>query len=215
MVDTSKTPVRMREAAGGRDDALVVCGLSCERGERELFAGISFEVQGGHLLLVTGPNGSGKSSLLRILAGLLEPSAGSYRPPGRGSFARSVGYLGHANAVKARLSVRENLISWAELARAGKTVEPILQRVGLGAFLDMPAGWLSAGQLRRLALSRILIGGARLWLLDEPAANLDPAGEAVLQAELARHRAAGGSAVVTAPADIAMADAQRLELAGR
>ena len=215
MVDTSKTPARMGEASRGRDDALVVRDLSCERGERGLFADVSFVVPDGHLLLVTGPNGSGKSSLLRILAGLLEPSAGSYRPPERGTFARSIGYLGHANAVKIRLSVRENLIFWAQLARAQKTVEPILQRVGLGAVMDLPAGWLSAGQLRRLALSRILIGDARLWLLDEPAANLDSAGEAVLQAELTRHRAAGGSAVVTAPSDIEMADAQRLELAGR
>ncbi len=205
----------MPEAPGGRDDALVVRGLSCERGERELFSEVSFVVADGQLLLVTGPNGSGKSSLLRILAGLLEPSAGSCRPPGRGPFARSVEYLGHANAVKIRLSVRENLTFWAQLAGAGNAVEPILQRVGLGAFVDMPAGWLSAGQLRRLALSRILIGDARLWLLDEPAANLDSAGEAVLKAELARHRAAGGSAIVTAPADIEMADAERLELAGR
>ena len=205
----------MAEAPAGREDALVVRGLSCERGERELFSGVTFTVPDGRLLLVTGPNGSGKSSLLRILAGLLEPSAGSYRPPERGAFARSVGYLGHANAVKIRLSVRENLAFWARFARAEHSVEPTLGRVGLGAFMDMPAGWLSAGQLRRLALARILVGDARLWLLDEPAANLDSAGEAVLQAELARHRAAGGSAVVTAPTDIEMADAQRLELAGR
>ena len=203
----------MPEAPGGGDDALVVRGLSCERGERELFSEVSFVVPDGQLLLVTGPNGSGKSSLLRILAGLLEPSAGSYRPPERGTFARSVEYLGHANAVKIRLSVRENLTFWAQLAGARSTVEPILERVGLGAFMDMPAGWLSAGQLRRLALSRILIGDARLWLLDEPAANLDSAGEAVLEAELTRHRAAGGSAVVAAPTDIEMAGAQRLELA--
>ena len=205
----------MTEAPAGRDDALVVRGLSCERGERGLFSEVSFAVPDGHLLLVTGPNGSGKSSLLRILAGLLEPSAGSYRPPVRGTFARAIGYLGHANAVKIRLSVRENLAFWTRLARAENAVEPILGRVGLGAFMDMPAGWLSAGQLRRLALSRILIGDARLWLLDEPAANLDSAGEAVLWGELARHRAAGGSAVVTAPTDIEMTDAQRLELAGR
>ena len=205
----------MAEAPGECDDSLVVRDLACERGERRLFAGVSFVVPAGRLLLVTGPNGSGKSSLLRILAGLLEPSAGSCRLPKRGPFARPVGYLGHANAVKVRLSVRENLAFWARLARAERAVDATLARVGLGTCMDMPAGWLSAGQLRRLALSRILLGNARLWLLDEPAANLDAAGEAVLQAALARHRAAGGSAVVTAPADLELADARRLELAGR
>lgn len=214
MVDTSKTSARMTDPAGVSLDALAVSDLSCVRGERELFSGVSFVVPSGCVLLVTGPNGSGKSSLLRILAGLLDAADGSYRPPERGAFTRSVGYLGHANSVKIRLTVRENLWFWARLARAEPTVEPILQRVGLGRFMDMPAGWLSAGQLRRLALSQLMIADSRLWLLDEPAANLDSGGEAVLQKELARHRSAGGCAVVTSPTDIEMTDVQRFELAG-
>ncbi len=215
MVDTSKTSARMTDPAGASSDALVVTNLSCVRGERALFSGVSFVVPGGSALLVTGPNGSGKSSLLRILAGLLDAEDGNYRTPERGAFARSVGYLGHANSVKIRLTVRENLRFWARLAHAEPAVEPILQRVGLDRFMDMPAGWLSAGQLRRLALSQLLIVDSRLWLLDEPAANLDSGGESVLQQELARHRSAGGCAVVTSPTDIEMTDAQRFELTGQ
>ena len=118
-----------------------------------------------------------------------------------------MGYLGHTNAVKIRLTVRENLWFWARLARAEPAVEPILQRVGLGRFMDMPAGWLSAGQQRRLAQSFV-----SLPLLAMPTANLDSGGESVLRNELARHRSAGGCAVVTSPTDIEMTDAQRFEL---
>ncbi len=215
MVGTSKTSAHMTDPAGASPDALAVTNLSCVRGERALFTGVSFVVPGGSALLVTGPNGSGKSSLLRILAGLLDAADGSYRPPERGAFTRSVGYLGHANSVKIRLTVWENLRFWGRLAHAEPAVEPILQRVGLDRFMDMPAGWLSAGQQRRLALSQLLIVDSRLWLLDEPAANLDSGGEAVLQQELARHRSTGGCAVVTSPTDIEMTDAQRFELAGQ
>ncbi len=193
----------------------MVCGLACERGDRELFSDVSFAVGSGQALVVTGPNGSGKSSLLRIVAGLLDPSRGTCRAPERGSFVHALGYLGHANALKARLTVRENLEFWGRLTRSGPAAATVLGRVGLGRAANLPAGWLSAGQQRRLALARMLVVRARLWLLDEPAANLDTAGEALLQEELARHRAGGGSVVVTAPTDLAVAGAQRLELGGR
>ncbi len=202
----------MADDSGEASDRLAVSDLACERGGRELFSGVSFEVLGGHALVVTGPNGSGKSSLLRILGGLLPPAAGSCHRPTRGSFTHPIGYLGHANAVKVRLTVQENLHFWAAIFDAVRVVKPALEQVGLGRFADMPAGWLSAGQLRRLALARLLIADARLWLLDEPGTNLDTSGETVLQAELARHQARGGSAVITAPTDFPMVDAARLVL---
>ncbi len=193
--------------------ALVVRNLACERGTRLLFRGISFTVPTGRTLVVTGPNGSGKSSLLRILAGFLSPTEGTYRTPDRGPFAGLIGYLGHANAVKPRLSVRENLAFWATLGNAEDRVTPVLERVDLAQHATMPAAWLSAGQLRRLAFARIVVMNTRLWLLDEPAANLDAAGEATLQAELADHCAAGGCAVVTAPTESPFRDADRFALA--
>lgn len=214
MADSLKTRAPMADDAGEASDRLAVSDLACERGERELFSRVSFEVPDGHALVVTGPNGSGKSSLLRILAGLLPPTAGSCRRPTRGSFTHPIGYLGHANAVKVRLTVQENLHFWAELLGAAMGVAPALEQVGLREFAKLPAGWLSAGQLRRLALARLLIADARVWLLDEPGANLDASGETVLQAELARHRARGGSAVITAPTDFPMVDSARLVLGG-
>ncbi len=207
--------MRPAEAPGPAGARLTVTGLACARGGRELFADVSFSLGTGQALVVTGPNGSGKSSLLRILAGLLQPSAGHCQRPERGTFAHVLGYLGHATGIKARLTVRENLAFWRQLTRAGPAANRVLGRVGLDGTEDLPAGWLSAGQQRRLALARVLLAHARLWLLDEPVVNLDADGEARFREELARHRAQGGSAVITAPADLALADAGRLALGGR
>ncbi len=176
---------------------LTVDGLTAVRGGRPVFAGRSFVLSGGQLLAVTGPNGAGKSTLLRMIAGLLRPESGTVtlNPAGEGGIAAATHYLGHADALKAALSVRDNLAFWRTLW-GGTDIEPALDAVGLGHVLDLPAGALSAGQKRRVALARLLIHRRPLWLLDEPATALDERAEAMLGAILAAHVSSGGMAIV-------------------
>ena len=169
-------------------------GLAAFRGERLVFAGVGFSVAPGGALLLTGPNGAGKSTLLRLLAGLLRPEAGSLLWHGedaladRIAHAGRIAYLGHHDAIKPGLTAAENLRFWgapAAIARA-------LQALDLGALADLPARLLSAGQKRRLALARLALSAAPIWLLDEPTLGLDAAAVDRLGALLARHRGAGG-----------------------
>lgn len=194
--------------------------LACIRGERIVFAGLGFDVAAGDALILTGPNGSGKSSLLRLMAGLGRPAAGELRwqgTPVRGdpeAFAADCHYLGHRDAVKPALTVRENLAFHAALRRrAGDTqIDGALARVGLDALATMPARLLSAGQTRRLALARILATPARLWLLDEPTIALDAKSVAALLAELAAHRETGGMVVASTNVALAIPGARALDL---
>ena len=181
--------------------------VACIRGERTVFAGLSFDLEPGGLLMLTGPNGSGKSTLLRLMAGLAHPADGRILWDGEDVAAEPerhrarLQYVGHADAVKPALSVKENLAFWADLARqsagARATVEDALAAFGLAALQDMPSRFLSAGQRRRLALARILVAPAALWLLDEPAASLDDAAVQALDRALLGHGASGGIAVVS------------------
>ncbi len=173
-------------------------GLSCRRGERLIFRGLDFELAPGGVLLLRGPNGSGKSSLLRLMAGLSKPAAGSLtwgeQPVGAEPelHRRRLAFLGHLDAVKGALSVAENLAFWCGPA----AVAPALAALGLAPLADLPARLLSAGQRRRLALARVLGRGAPLWLLDEPTNGLDAESEGLFAAALATHRARGGMAAI-------------------
>jgi heme exporter protein A len=178
---------------------LTASDLACVRGGREIFRALSFSVGAGEALLVTGPNGAGKSSLLRLTAGLVRPAAGTIALTG-GDAELSVGeqahYLGHLDALKPALTVRENLAFWASFL--GSVVpEPALAAVGLDRLADLPALYLSAGQRRRLSLARLAAVPRPLWLLDEPTAALDAAGQAIL-AELMRGHLAGGGLILAA-----------------
>jgi heme exporter protein A len=167
--------------------------LACVRGGRLVFSGLGFRLSAGELLAVTGPNGSGKSSLLRVLAGLLRPEAGSLAFHGRSEEESVAHYLGHADALKPALSLRETLRFWAALhSGAEPGVASAADRVGLGHALELPAGVLSAGQRRRAGLARLLVAPRPLWLLDEPGSALDREGEALLGRLMAEHLAAGG-----------------------
>jgi len=185
------------------------------RGGREVLKDVSFLVGEGDALLVTGPNGSGKSTLLRTLAGLIAPAAGRIAFAG-GTLMQESHLVGHLNAIKGGLSVFDNALFFARWQGVGENAperaEEALARVGLAAFADGPAAFLSQGQRRRLALARLIASPRALWLLDEPVAGLDAASRDMFAGAMAEHRAAGGLIVATtheplgldAPAELAL-----------
>ncbi len=174
---------------------LVATDLTCRRGGRTVFHGLSFAAAAGEVIQVTGPNGAGKSSLLRLVAGLVPADEGSLVLEG-GDAEAAIGeqahYCGHQDAFKPSLTVAENLAFWTSfLGGTGETL-PALARLGLDHLADLPAGYLSAGQRRRLALARLLTVPRPVWLLDEPTAALDAASQKLLAAIMAEHVAGGG-----------------------
>lgn len=170
--------------------------LSCVRGERLVFKNLSFRVEPGDLLAIMGPNGAGKSSLLRLLAGFLEPASGTYAVTGGPADTSPFHYLGHLDGVKGALSVRENLVFWRDLYGQAGSVEKALAAFGLDRLGDYSAGLLSAGQRRRLALARLAAISRPLWLLDEPTNSLDDENAAALFALIDGHRAKGGAVMM-------------------
>ena len=154
---------------------LIGTDLSCERGGRIVFSGISFAVGRGELLEITGPNGAGKSTLLRLVAGLSEPAQGALKLEDGGAdltVGQQAHYVAHQDAIKPALSVSENLRFWGDFLGGGE-VERALQSFSLEPMGQYPAGLLSAGQKRRLALSRLALVPRLIWLLDEPTVGLD------------------------------------------
>lgn len=195
--------------------------LGCIRGERAVFAGLDFSLAAGELLLLVGPNGSGKSSLLRLLAGLLPPAAGELAWDGEpvyrniDSHRARLHYVGHQDAVKPTLNVRENLSFWAALRGSdvgGDTIEAALAAFALDDLAERPGRLLSAGQKRRLALTRLLIAPAELWLLDEPTVGLDKDSVARLRIAIARHRDQGGRVALATHIELDGAESARLDL---
>jgi heme exporter protein A len=190
-------------------------GLAAIRGERLVFSGLGFRVPEGGALLLVGPNGSGKSTLLRLVAGLVRAEAGRVRWRGADALsdlaehAGRVAYLGHLDAVKPGLTTAENLLVWGARDR----VAPALTAVGLEALADLPAKMLSAGQRRRLALARLALRPAPIWLLDEPTLGLDAASVGRFGAMLTEHRGRGGVVLAATHLPLPLPDAAELSLA--
>lgn len=184
--------------------------LSCEIEDRRLFSGISATFQPGDLIQIVGPNGAGKTTLLRILTGL------SYRYEGKVfwndkavpcyEYLSSLLYIGHAIGVNESMTPRENLAWYFGLNGAkGESFQSVsvaeideaLKKVGLKGYGDVPCHHMSAGQKRRVAIARLHISKAPVWILDEPLTAIDKQGVAELEERIQQHREAGGMVVLT------------------
>ncbi len=186
---------------------LEVSELHLWRGDRHLLRGVNLALAPGQALQLLWPNGTGKTSLLRAIAGFIHPESGQVRWKGqsitadRDAFHRDLAYQGHESALKSDLSATENLHFAGELRNGASAaqIQQALLGLGLqGLRADQPVRSLSAGQQRRVALARVLLWDASLWLLDEPAANLDASGQQILCELLQRHLRGGGMAVMAA-----------------
>jgi heme exporter protein A len=180
--------------------------INAWRGDRHILRDVSFVLRAGEFLKVTGPNGVGKTTLLRVVCGLLPAENGEIDWCGRpvrgvaDEFHAQLGYLGHPNSLKADLTARENLRFLAGLRQelTAKDIDAALERCGILSRGDLPARSLSAGQKRRLALARLLLAEASLWVLDEPVTNLDTAGIALVEELIQDHVSHGGLALAAA-----------------
>ncbi|MGB5202184.1 MAG: cytochrome c biogenesis heme-transporting ATPase CcmA [Sedimenticolaceae bacterium] len=213
-------------STGSTDPALQIDALSCVRGDRTLFRDLNFGLGAGELLHLKGENGSGKTTLLRALAGLLLPESGEIRWHGdnirrlREEYSRHLLYLGHLNGIKGDLTAVENL-RIASVLDGFRLTESraweVLGEIGLRGHEDLPSKHLSQGQKRRVALARLLVNRASLWVLDEPFTALDVTAVQLLQEVIRHHIDNGGLAVVTTHQAVAMIGEQTrsITLGGR
>jgi len=193
--------------------------LSGRRGERLLFEGLTLSVGPGEIAELRGPNGAGKTTLLLIVAGVLRALAGTARILGGDAEGRAetdIGYLGHRSAIKPRLTVRENLAFWAAMNGApSRSVDPTLEIVGLLPIAGLDAGYLSAGQTRRLAIARLIASDRPVWLLDEPTASLDAAGDALVATLIDAHLDRGGLVLAATHHGLGISHASRVVTLGQ
>ena len=195
---------------------LLAKDLTCERGGRIVFRNVSLALKPTQLMQLTGPNGSGKSSLLRLIAGLNEAQHGEIALAG-GNAELTIGqqshYIAHQEAVKTALTVEENLGFWRDFMGGGDVAEA-LHAFDLTRLASYPAGLLSAGQKRRLALARLVLVPRVLWLLDEPTVGLDTASLARLAGVMARQLDQGGMIIAATHVPLGREPDCRLELGG-
>ncbi|HEY8939453.1 MAG TPA: cytochrome c biogenesis heme-transporting ATPase CcmA [Cellvibrio sp.] len=184
--------------------------LGCERDERLLFSGLDLQVAAGDVVQIGGPNGAGKTTLLRALAGISNDYqgqilyAGKPLPDASWDFARDRLYLGHLPGIKKSLTPSENLAWYLAQAGGRISIDEALAAVGLYGYEDTPCYQLSAGQLRRVALARLHLAEARIWILDEPFTAIDKLGVSQLEVLIARQSAQGGVVILTSHQDLTL-----------
>ncbi|MCG2633863.1 MAG: cytochrome c biogenesis heme-transporting ATPase CcmA [Gammaproteobacteria bacterium] len=195
---------------------LLARGLAVSRGRRQLFRDIDIELSSGDALHVTGANGSGKTTLLRILCGLTQADSGQvfWRGENYGQSPEplhgELAYLSHHNALYGDLTARENLALAPALNPTPAAITGILNRLSLKAQADLPTRVLSQGQCRRIALCRVLLQQATLWVLDEPLNSLDSGSQTLLESLLDQHLENGGMAVLTTHQPLSLAGAGQI-----
>ena len=182
---------------------LSAADLACRRGDRLLFAQLSFALEGGQALQLAGSNGIGKSSLIRILAGLLSPFAGSVSRDG------TIALLDERPALDPHLPLGRALGFWQWI---DGPADNEAARLGLTDLMDVPVRYLSTGQKKRAALARLIGQNAPLWLLDEPLNGLDTRGVALVEELAAEHCRAGGIAVIASHQPFTLAGMKRIEM---
>lgn len=201
---------------------LIAENLVLARGGRTIVDGLSFAVARGEALLLTGRNGAGKTTLIRALGGFLAPVSGTVRLDGFDAdrdMREACHYVGHLNANKSSLTAVENLRFWQRYLGGGAAGDEdravlleAMERFELEALADIPAGYLSAGQKRRLGLCRLLLAPRPVWLLDEPTVSLDAQSTALLAQVVGEHTAAGGLVVAATHLPLGLAHTRELRL---
>ena len=185
-------------------------GISAFRGDRLVLDRISFAVPAGGALILLGPNGAGKSTLLRAIAGLKRLDGGRIEFDGSNDLEGKIAYLGHQDALKPGLTAAENLAFTARIS--GRDIRQALEALGIGPLSGLPVRMLSAGQKRRLALARLSLTGAPLWLLDEPTLGVDASSVDAFGKVLAAHRHANGVVLAATHLPLPMSHATELHL---
>ena len=192
--------------------------LACERDDRLLFSGLDLQVRTGDVIQIGGPNGAGKTTLLRAIAGISSDFQGQIFYTGQPlseaawDFAGDSLYLGHLPGIKKALTPAENLEWYKAQNGAAIAIHDALSAVGLYGYEDTPCYQLSAGQLRRVALARLHLSRARIWILDEPFTAIDKVGVSQLEALIAQHCAKGGAAILTSHQDLTLPQLRVVDL---
>lgn len=204
---------------------LSIDNLTVERGSRRVIDRFSLQVAAGDAVMLTGPNGAGKTTLIRTIGGFLRPVEGTIRFEGgddERDLAAQCHYVGHLNGVKSSLTVAENLAFWAsylqqegEDSHKAAPVSHVLEVFGLTALAPVPAGYLSAGQKRRVGLARLMLTHRPVWLLDEPTVSLDSAAAALLAKLIGGHTAEGGIAIAATHLPLGLLSPRTIELGAR
>ncbi len=184
---------------------LTVTDLCIARGGVPVLDGLHFTLDPGQALILRGPNGIGKTTILRTIAGLQPAVSGQID-----GAEETIAYAGHSDGIKPTLSVTENLSFWAAVFGTG-SIAPALAAYELSDLADRHAGNLSAGQKRRLGLSRLLITGRPIWVLDEPTVSLDKDAVAMFASAVGAHLGQGGSALIATHIDLGL-DAEVLNV---
>jgi heme exporter protein A len=197
--------------------ALRIENLAVRRGERLVVSGLSLVAARGEALLLTGPNGAGKTTLIRAIAGLLPLAEGAIRLDGTAEdgppIREQAHYVGHLNGIRPALTVAENAAFWAAfLGGTPDDVAAALAQFRLAELAAVPAGYLSAGQKRRLGLSRLLLARRPVWLMDEPAVSLDADSRELLASATNRYLADGGIVVAATHQPLGLAPAREHRL---